>query len=264
MKKQHAQKSTDKNATHELVERLRAGEKSDPRSAESRMAAQLHAMTTDDSLDDALDHKMEHAIVQRFGNNEESTNHTHNFANTQKKRSIFSKLSLAFAPAMAIALAVVAFVVTQDGTTTLADAQGFESLSRAEEILGQLPEDADVGIDVAQLRKDINEINVARAATDTTLDPEADLFPHVELRNSALSLVEKESNIVDTLESASLNVASLDTSITTLEGKAQKWPTQNEGVSFDVHAKAVNAFETHEQEWNQMIAELIEEYLTNQ
>lgn len=260
MKDTHQQPNIDENATHDVVERLRAGEKSDPRSAESRMAAQLHAMTTDDRLSDELDHATEHAILQRFAADDTASEHTHNFADAEK-RSLFSKLSLAFAPAMAIALAVVAFVVTQDSTTTLAEAQGFESLSRAEEILGELPEDADVGLDVAQLREDINEINAARAATDTTLDPDADLFPHVELRNSALSLVEEERDVVDTLETASIDVASLDSSINTLEGKAQLWPTKNEGVSYDVHANAVKAFQAHDLEWNQMMADLIEDYL---
>lgn len=244
---------------NDAVERLRRGESMGVApSAEARMAAQLNAMTSDDTLESEVDARTEHALLQRFAT-QKSRHAEHNFADA--KRSWLSKISLVFAPAAAIALAVVAFLVTQDGGTTLAQAQGTPSLSRAEQLLGELPADAQLGVDVAQLRADIHAINEARAKTDTTLDPSAELFPHVELRTSALQIIEDEKEVVEVVTVASADIGSIDSNIRGFEGAVSKWPTKNEGVSYEVHEDAVHAFKKHDTEWNQMMADIVEALL---
>lgn len=254
------QQQLNEEQLNDAVERLSHGESMGVApSREARMAGQLNAMTSDDTLDSEVDARTEHALLQRFAT-QKSRHAEHNFADTQ--RSWLSKLSLVFAPAAAIAFAVIAFVVGQDtSTTTLAQVQGTDSLSRAEELLGELPADTQLTIDVAQLRADIHAINQARAKTDTTLDPSADLFPHVELRSSALEIIEDEKEVLDIVTLASVDTGSLEKNITGFEGAVSKWPTKNEGVSYEVHEDAVNAFKKHDTEWNQMMADLIEALL---
>lgn len=257
----HTQQQFNEDQLNDAVDQLRRGERVHaPHTPEVRTAQQIHALTADDRLDQELDDKMEHLLLQRFGESS-APQHDHNFAD--EKKSIWSKITLAMAPALAIGLAVIAFVVTPDNSPqTVADVQSLESLSQAEELLGTLPAGSQIdGIDVAQLRADIHAVNARRAEADLTLDPDAELFPHVQLRDAALDVINDERDIVREIESASVEVASVDTSINTFEGKALKWPTQNEGVSFDVHEKAVNGYKNHDEEWNRLVAELLERLL---
>lgn len=258
MEEKHSQPSEEE--LNDAIERLRHGQSMGiAPSAQALMAGQINAMTSDDTLDGEVDARTQHALLQRFAT-QQSTHTQQNFVT--RKRSFLSKISFAFVPAAAIAFAVVAFMMSQDNDATLAQVQGTPSLSRAEELLGQLPADAQLnGVEVAQLRADIHAINQARANTDTTLDPSATLFPHVELRRSALEIIENEKAVLDKVTVTSIEIASIETNITGFEGAVSKWPTQNEGVSYDVHEDAVNAFKKHETEWNQMMAEVIQKLI---
>jgi len=161
-------------------------------------------------------------------------------------------------------VAVMAIVIlfnpvdTSTSVQTLADVQNLESLSRAEILLGALPQDAitDDGIPVSEIRSLIHEINSEYAEADTTLDPNLELFPHVQLRDNALEVIEMESDFFDTFNEQTEEDFVEETRIIAFSGKVGEWPTTNEGVSFEIHAQAVNGYLTHQDLWEQATYEL--------
>ena len=137
---------------------------------------------------------------------------------------------------------------------TLAMHQGFESLSRAEVLLGELPADAvtEEGISVSEMRASIHDINVNFSNADTTLNPNLEEFAHVQLRDRSLALIKMESDFSEAYSHALAD----ETDLIAFAGKVHSWPTVNEGVSFEVHAKAVGAYLNHEMLWEEASYEL--------
>ncbi|QQR54491.1 hypothetical protein IPG41_04815 [Candidatus Peregrinibacteria bacterium] len=177
------------------------------------------------------------------------------FASSQKAKfwQLFWKPIAAGVLLGGLLLAVLSpiFIPDSNPPQTLAEVQDFESLSEAESLLGALPADAitEEGILVAELREDLHAINLLRQNVDLTLDEEAETgsFPHAELRDNALEVIEEERKLVAMID--------VPVDIDTFAGKVAEWPTVNEGVDFETHAKAVNGYINHTQIWEEATLE---------
>ncbi len=142
---------------------------------------------------------------------------------------------------------------------TIAEVQDFESLSEAETLLGALPADAVTqdGLQIAELRQDLHDINVLRQSADTTLDENAETgsFPHTQLRDNALEVIEDEKRLVAMVD--------ITVDIDTFAGKVAEWPITNEDVDYETHQKAVKGYLTHAKAWEMATLEWAEEVAAN-
>ncbi len=223
------------------------------------MAAQLKSAFSKPQLSKAFDENMEALLLQKFAKAaevEEKAPWWQNFL-----APAFGSAAVAFA---ALALIVVIQFTQPEPTQTLAQVQGFESLTAAEEILGDLPADAVTtdGIVVADLRLELHNINSIRQNADLTLDPTAEQFPHTELRSAALELIDQELKIAETLRPTGLARLLPVANLTIFAGKVSGWPTTNEGVPFEIHEKAVNSFIEHGETWDEAMEALAESIAT--
>jgi hypothetical protein len=222
---------------------------------ELQMAAQLKSAFSKPQLRKAFDENMEALLLQKFAKpveREEKTPWWQTFF-----MPAFGSAAVAFA---ALALIVVIQFTQPEPTQTLAQVQGFESLTTAEEILGELPADSVTkdGVLVADLRLELHNINSIRQSADLTLDPTAEQFPHTELRSAALDLIDQELKVSETLRPTGLARLLPVANLTTFAGKVSGWPTTNEGVPFEIHEKAVNSFIEHGKAWDEAMEALAE------
>ncbi len=206
------------------------------------MAIRLKTSHQAPHLSRAVDQRTEQALLNRFAKEKAPR---WNFA-------VLWKPILAGAAFGAILLAVTLTVIPSPEPATLAEVQDFSSLSEAEILLGQLPADAvtEDGIRVADLRQTLHDINAIEASANTTLDPEATRFPHVELRDKALTLIAMETSLVQDLPPQRISMIDLSPETDEFAGKVAGWPTTNEGVDYETHSKAVNTFLEHEATWD--------------
>ncbi len=134
---------------------------------------------------------------------------------------------------------------------TLAQVQTFEPLSEAEVLLGALPETYQVdGLSAYDLRQKIHEVNAIYAQTDLTLDPDAAIFPHVQLRSSALEVIALQTEIQEETSSMLLAQVDFQSDLADFSEKVSGWPTTNEGVAYETHEKAVQTFMQNLEDWN--------------
>lgn len=142
---------------------------------------------------------------------------------------------------------------------TIAEVQEFEALSDAEILLGALPVNAETedGVKIADIREDLHEINELRESADLNLDEDAEpgSFPHTQLRDNALEVIEEEKRLVAMVD--------ISVDIDTFSGKVAEWPTVNEGVDFETHAKAVNGYITHAEAWEEATEEWAKDLVSN-
>lgn len=234
--------------------KLPGGEMSD----ELDMALKMKAAFSKPRLREGVDADTEALLLRSFANKEA-------IPEEDERPSVWSRFfAPTFAGAAVLAAVLLVVVVNPFAGTgsvgTLAEVQDFEALSEAEVLLGALPADTvtEDGLLVADLREDIHEMNVILTETDVSLDPDAELFQHVELRDAALTLVKIESDINQELTPRRLAMVDLQSDLTDLSQKASTWPKQNEGVSFETHEKAVNTFVSHGEDWQGDILLLVE------
>lgn len=150
-----------------------------------------------------------------------------------------------------VLLAVSPVLIPDTEPQTIAEVQEFESLSEAERLLGAFPADAvtDDGVKIADLRAELHEINLLRENVDLSLDEEAETgsFPHTQLRDNALEVIDKEERLVAMVD--------ISVDIDTFSGKVAEWPTVNEGVDFETHEKAVTGYIAHAKAWEEATEE---------
>ncbi len=244
----------DAEVTESKVSQWRASFKDGASSPEEIVAQRLKASVQTPKLSKNFDANLQNLLVQRFSKQaitQKSSFFEKYFSAWLKPSLLSGGISLA---ALGLLFQIGAFTPS---VPSLAEAQKFASLSSAEEILGELPVDATTkdGIRIADLRASIHAINQIEAETDTSLDPQAQAFKHVELRRAALDIIETSVSIEKSLKNRELAYVSPQ-EISVFSGKVHKWPTQNEGVSYDVHSKAVNAFLSFNEDWDKATEEL--------
>lgn len=157
-------------------------------------------------------------------------------------------------------LSVLAPIFTPSSATqTLAEHQKFDSLTEAEVLLGSLPSDAKTedGVKIAKLRADLHELSLLRLEADLELDEKGAIgsFPHTQLRDNALELIQEEERLVAMVD--------INVDIASFSGKVSEWPTVNEGVDFETHAKAVLGYKKHAVAWEEATQTWAEELLSN-
>ena len=234
----------------EAVNRLMEGKNliEADKTPELEMAARMKAMGEAPKLRPSFDANLESLLLERFA-------HETQRVSFWKYRWIPSLIGPLTVAVLAI---VVVFNPFAEPTMTLAEVQDFEPLSEAENILGFLDADAvtEDGLRVADLRQAIHDINAIESTTDLHLDPEAVLFPHVELRDAALEIIRIEFALSQSLPSE--RIAMVDTDLVDFTTKVSSWPTVNEGVEYEVHEKAVLTFIEHNSEFDQEMTDLAE------
>lgn len=238
-------------ALAEAVEALMQGKslRSQVKSPELEMAARMKAMGEAPKLRPSFDAQMEDLLLQKFAKPQEESS-------WMKAWMPRFAGGLAFA---ALALVVIFNPFAAGPSLTIAEVQGFESLSEAEEVLGALPENAvtEDGILVADLRASIHQINLIESSTNIELDPNAEIYEHVELRNAALEIIETEFALQQELNTREIAIA--DTGLSNFTVKVSGWPTYNEGVDYETHERAVNGFINHNANFDAAMLELAEE-----
>lgn len=254
------EESKEAEQLSEALEALQKGDKLNPalRSEELQMAAQLHASRKDPQLSQDVDKMTEALLLSRFA---KKVDQKESLERGKAMRYVSWYWSLTGGLAGLIVVLVVASQMDWSrGSQTLAEAQDFDSLSEAEEVLGALLEDAKLpnGTPVAELRLAIHQINLIIGNTDFSLNPEADLFPHVELRSAALDVLDLEETLFTELEE-SVDLVAFEENHLAFAEKVSGWPTTNEGVDYETHANAVNTFQLHIDLWEEFSLELAEE-----
>ena len=215
-------------------------------SPELNMAIRFRAAAAEPRLSQVSDQAVEKLLLSRFAQKEEKTSYW---------KQIFGS-SLVGGVIVAVMGIVILLNPNLKQEPTLAQVQDFESLSEAEVLLGQLPADTliDENLSAAELRENIHEINLTFTETDVTLDADTEVgeFPHTELRDSALEIIDTQLELEEILLARVEPISSART----FNEKVSKWPTTNIGVDFPTHAKAVSTFLKNNRDFNRDMATL--------
>lgn len=255
-------------AVNDLMQdgRMRTPSEGEGKSVAALLAAiQLKTASAEPKLRKEFDQKVESMLLQKFakspaGARTEATatlEETPDAWGTRKSwGSWLAKPAWTGAFALVLLLTVITVqpweLLVDPTPRTIAEVQSFESLSEAEVLLGQLPEGAitEDGVDVAALRQILHETNALIAQTDTTLDPTAEVYPHVELRNASFAVIKQELEVKREATPLLIAMADPQTNLSEFAQKVSTWPTTNEGVDFETHSKSVNAFLSHVESWD--------------
>ncbi len=225
-------------------------------SKELSMAIALKNSAHQPELSPAMDQRVEGLLLARLKKG------------TEPQKLSFWKVFFGTSLAGALALAGLVIVLEPFSphpieVQTLAQVQTFEPLSEAEVLLGALPETYQVnGLSAYDLRQKIHEVNAIYAQTDLTLDPDAEVFPHVQLRSSALEVIALQTEVQNETPTRLLAQVDFQSDLSDFSEKVSGWPTTNEGVAYETHEKAVQTFMQNLEDWNQDMEALSELLLT--
>lgn len=242
------------------LQALMKDEKLPQESASPELSAAIRMKTAQHApeLSHAVDRKLESLLLKKFA------------ASKEEKSKWWQSLFVpAFTGSLVMAALALVLIFNYTGSTEteplLASVQGFESLSEAEELLGDLPLSAitEDGLSVAELRQSIHEVNLIRSQADTTLDAGMEEFPHVQLRDTALDVIELEEAVEEELPGNLLAMVDLELETELFSEKVGGWPSTNQGVAYETHFKAVRTFVSHGEIWNKEMLELAQSIVSN-